>query len=241
MDELVPVEGAKEFMEALRYNGIPYVIITDRSARSRERLAATMNEMGFKFVRPSRIYTSVMGAVDFAVWQFPEKRRAYFIGGTGLRTTLEEVQFEISRLSPDLLFIGMNRNMDYHDYSDAAYVVRKGAQMISTDSRMIQYQNGDAEIGNGAIVRMLEASTGKVAIDAGMGSDLLIMMTLRYMRVQPEDVIAIGTDFKRHILPAARCGIETMFITHGRSLMESGITEELHPTYMVEDLYGLCK
>ena len=236
-----PAEGAVYLLDTLRENGLPYLILTEQSARTREQTANLMNDVGFHGIRPSDIYTSVMAAVDWLLWKEPHRKTAAYLGGSGLRMTLEEVGLQIRNLDADALFVGMNRNLCYNDYSEAVQIIHDGAILISTDSRRIQRQEGAEFIGNGAVIKMLEYASGTKAVDFGRGSIGLYNMALRYMQVTPSDVISIGTQFPRDIESARRMGIETVFLTNGASIMELGMTEENHPDYIVEDLYGLTR
>lgn len=236
-----PAPGAAELLDTMFVRGIPYLILSEQSGRTREKIAEMMNAGGFRNIRPSSIYTSVMASIDWVLMNEPERKKAAYIGGQGIRQTLEQVGFEISHGSPDVLFVGMNRNMSYKDYSDALQGILHGARLISTDGRRTQSSEGMDMIGNAAVVKMLEYASGMPAVDFGRGSELLLRMALRYMQVSRDDVILCGPDFRRDIIPGIRLGMETILITNGESIMEMGINEDLHPTYIVEDLYGLAR
>ena len=236
-----PADGAVYFLDTLRENGLPYLILTEQNARTRDQIASMMNDVGFHGVRPANIYTSVMAAVDWVLWKEPFRKTAAYLGGPGLRLTLEEVGMTIRHMDADVLFVGMNRNLGYRDYSEAVQIIHDGAILISTDSRRIQRQEGGEFIGNGAVIKMLEYASGMKAIDFGRGSIGLYNMALRYMQVGPGDVVAVGTQFPKDIETARKIGIETVYLTNGSSIMELGMDEENHPDYIVEDLYGLTR
>lgn len=236
-----PADGAVYFLDTLRENKLPFLILTEQSARTRDQTAALMNDVGFHGIRPADIYSSIMAAVDWVLWKEPFRRTAAYLGGPGIRLTLEEVGMTIRHMDADVLFVGMNRNLGYRDYSEAVQIIHDGAVLISTDSRRIQRQEGAEYIGNGAVVKMLEYASGIKALDFGRGSIGLYNMALRYMQVNARDVVSIGTQFPRDIEAARTMGIETVFLTNGASIMELGMDEENHPDYIVEDLYGLTR
>ncbi len=245
MDSLIlngrPAPGAPQLLDAMWVHGIPYLILSEQSGRTREQIADMLNAGGFQNIRPSSIYTSVMAAIDWIMMNEPERKKAAYIGGGGIRQTLEQVGFTVRHSAPDVLFVGMNRNMTYKDYSDALQALLHGARLISTDSRKTQVFEGQQMIGNEAVVKMLEYASGVPAVHFGRGTEMLIRMALRYMQVTKDDVIITGHDFEKDIIPGIEMGIETILITNGESIMEMGITEDLHPTYIVEDLYGLAR
>ena len=232
-------QGAITLIDCLHENRIPYLIISAQSARTRTQTAQIMNERGFNGVRPANIYTSTMAAVDWVMWNHPERKKASYIGGYGLKQTLEEGGLTISFRDSQLLFVGMNRNMTYSEYSDALQSLLEGALLLSTDSRRTQAVSSRQMIGSGAVVRMLEYAANVKAEEFGRGSANIFEAALRYMRLEKEQVIFVGTDFQKDIIPAHNAGLETVFAANGANILELGMSEELHPDYIIEDLIGL--
>ena len=237
-----PKEGAVSFLKALEMNRLPYVILTEQSGRTREKLCEDMKEIGFRYIRPGYIYFSAMAAVDYIVsTSESEIRSAYMIGGSGMKEVLEKGGFAMKQYQADYLFVGMNRNLSYLDYSEALCILEEGAQLISTDERRTQLVDSQNMIGNGAIVKMLEYASGTKSLSFGRGSELFIKQSLRYIHTDSEHAVFVGNDFQRDILPAQRLGMTTVYVTEGRSIMNCGMNEQWHPDYIVNDLNGLTK
>ncbi|MCR4951210.1 MAG: HAD hydrolase-like protein [Solobacterium sp.] len=234
-------EGAIAFLESLQEEGFPYLIITEQSARSNEQIASAMMQSGFSHVTYDQIYTGVMAAVDWMIMYEPQRSRAAYIGSAALRATLERGGYIIDHRSPELLFTGLNRNMTYQEYSEALGYIMQGAILISTDGRMRIRSEGVDQIGNGAIVKMLEAASGETAEMFGRGSEKMMRMALRYMQAPAHQVIMVGSDFERDIVPALLMNMSTVFVTEGNSIEDLGMSDQVHPDYIVETLYGLTK
>ncbi|MBQ9823311.1 MAG: HAD hydrolase-like protein [Solobacterium sp.] len=237
----VPRPGAVEFMEALRANGLSYVIVTEQSSRTRPQLMEYFENSGFHYIEQGDFYTSAMAAVDYLLTKYPQWKKAAYIGGKGIRSCLDQGGFVIDNQRPDVVFVGMDRNLGYKDYSDTLQFLLNGSVLISTDSRRTMMIDGVEMIGNGSVVRMLEHASRRRCVDFSRGTDILLRMALRYSEVKAEDCMAVGDDFARDIVPALSRGMETVFVTNGESIEDLGMSDEVHPTYIVEDLSGLVR
>lgn len=234
-------KGAVEFMDALAVNGLSYVIITEQTGRERTVLAQTLKDHGFRYIRPSDIYTSAMAAVDYLLSVNARKRRAMMIGGRGLKAALDQGGFIMTGDHPDYLFVAMNRNMTYSDYCGALEAINDGAQIVSTDNRRTQWSDGNRIIGNASVVRMLEYASGTRAVSTGRGSSNLFLSAQNYLSRKTEEILMVGTSFRSDILPSEELGYATCLVTEGRDIMKMGVNEDTHPDYIVEDLSGLTK
>ncbi len=237
----VPAKGAVELLRKMQEKGMPYVILSEQCGKPREELAANMNFAGFRNINAMDIYTSSLAAVDWIMWHSPDKNKAAMIGGRGMRDAIVKGGMVIDHVSPDWLFLGMNKTLSYVDYSDALQVLEEGAELIVTDERRIQIKDGIHMIGNGAVAHMLEYASGKEAVSFGRGSERFLKQAMKYFDVTPESLTMVGTDFEKDIVPAIKFGMNTVFVTQGRSIMDLGISDEVHPDYIVEDLSGLAK
>ncbi len=235
----VASKGAISFMKKLEEENMPYVIITEQSGRIRDHIADYFIDRGFRYIRPSSIYTSSMACTDYIHIRYPKMSKAAYLGGAGIKEALEKGKYQITFDHPDFVLLGMNKKSTYYDYSKIAIAVREGALLVSTDNREIQIVDGLKMIGNASIVKMIEHSTNTNSITFGRGCENLLLMTKLFM--QKENILFIGNDFQRDIIPAINCEFTTVFVTEGRSIEQLGMNEKYHPDYIVEDLYGLTK
>ncbi len=233
--------GAVLFLEKLQEMQMPYLIITDQSARTNEQIAAAMMQAGFSHVTYDQIYTGVMAAVDWMIMYSPAKNRAAYIGSPAIKAALEKGGYIIDNRDPELLFVGLEKNMTYREYSEAVYHIICGADLISVDNRLRVKSDGIIQIGNGAVVKMLEAASGETAVDFGRGSEKMMRMALRYIQVMAHQVIMVGSDFEKDIVPALLLNMTTVYVTGGKDILGLGMSDQVHPDYIVEDLSGLAK
>lgn len=233
--------GANYFLSQLVQQKIPFLLLTELSGKTREELAQTMRDAGISIVNELDIYSTSMAAVDYVVRKYPERIRVAGIGGKGMKEAIQKGGFINDRKNPDILFVGMNRNMTYLDYSYALQYVLGGAKLISTDARKTMMSDGLRQIGNAAVIKMLEYASGENAENFGRGSEHYLLEATRFFKQKVEDMILVGDDFEKDMKPAMHLGMTTVFVTRGQDMFEVGMNEDVHPTYLVDDLYGLAK
>lgn len=235
-----PAPGAMETLAKLHGAGIPFLILTEQSNKTRSEIVKHMMKMGFYHMSSDIVYTSTMAAADWIARQYPEKVKACYIGGSGMREVLDDAGFEIVNGHPDWLFNGFDRNAGYSDYTYCLSLLRSGAVLISTDSSAVKSSEIGEGVGPGAICRMMEYASGKRALEFGRPSVITTASILRYAGVKADDVLFIGNDFKKDIIPAIRCRMDTVYVTNGMEY-ELNVDDEMHPKWIIEDLTGLIR
>ena len=231
--------GAKEFVDALNFHHIPFVILSEHCNKTRSQLIEFFTSLGIEGIGEGNIYTSSMAAIDWVINKAPHITKVSYIGGIGMKEAIQKANYLIDDLNPEVVFVGMNRNMTFHEYSDMLYCIENAEYFISTDNRYRQIVEGDAIIGNQAVVKMLETASKKKAMSFGRGSEIFLHMTLRYLGLNRDDVVCIGSKFSKDIIPAHNTHIDTVYVAEGSGVVGLGKNEGVHPTYLVEDLYGL--
>lgn len=236
-----PKKGAVELLDLLYRQQVPFAVLSQQSGKTREKMIVDMRNAGFSVLRHANLYTSSMAAVDFLSSRYMEKNRAAVIGGDGVREAVNKAGYTLDRMHPDFIFFGMDRSLTYEDYCEVGAMIEDGGILVSVDDRRRQVVDSQKMIGNGALVTMLEYATGTDAIHFGMGSPLYLDMVIRYLNVEASSIVAVGTSFQRDIIPWLNKGMTTVYVTEGRSIVNEGMNEKIHPDYIVEDLVGLTR
>ena len=236
-----PKKGAVELLELLYKQQVPFVVMSRQSGKSREKMIVDMRNAGFSVFRHANVYTSSMAAVDFLSSRYPDKNKAAVIGGEGIKEAVNTAGYHMDRFHPDFIFIGMDRSLGYEDYCEINAMIEDGGILVSVDDRRRQVIDTQKMIGNGAIVTMLEYASGNDAIHFGMGSPLYLDMVIRYLNTDASSIVSVGTSFGRDIVPCLNKGMTTVYVTEGRSIVNEGMNEKIHPDYIVEDLSGLTR
>lgn len=235
------LEGAKEFIDYLLLNQINFIFLTNNSSRTQKQAAEHMLKMGFKGIKPNMFYTSAMAAADTISRLYPTKKRAAYIGEKGMRQALVDYNFLIDPDKPDFLFVGLDRQATYMDYSFALRTLKNGAILVGTNNDRILLSQDGINIGNGSVVAMFEYAANVEAIKIGKPHPAIIEGALRYCDVAKDEVIIIGDNLETDIKLGLNADIETILVTTGVNTMEDCYNLNIKPTYIVDKLYNLIK
>ncbi|MBQ9329214.1 MAG: HAD hydrolase-like protein [Solobacterium sp.] len=234
-----PSNGAVDLLKNLARAGRSFLILTDRSCYSRQRLAEKLYEAGFPLFSEEVFYTSAMAAVDAIVKNYPERNYASYIGNDAMKDLLEAGGFQLGSGKPDWVFIGENRQASYQDYSDALQAVTSGATIVSVSDRAVLNDRGKQEPGPASITMMLEYASRKESLVSGWSSPVMVKKAVRYIGAKKENTVFISADLDKEISSAQNAGVDTVFVLNGKQidLNES----KVKPTFVVDTLRGLFK
>lgn len=233
------LDGAKEFVDWLIETEQHFIFLTNNAARTQQQAANHMLKMGFENIKPEMFYTSAMAAAQMVSNRFPKKNKAYLIGEKGLEEALKDNNFEITSNHPDFVFIGLDRQGTYKEYSYALQCLLDGAKLVGcNDDKILLTENG-INMGNGSIVKMFEHASGQKAIQIGKPHRAIIEGALRYANVAKEDVLIIGDNLETDIQLGINAKIDTVLVTTGIHNMEDCYRLNIKPTYMVANLMGI--
>lgn len=233
------IDGAKEWIDYLVREDIQFIFLTNNASRTQEQACQHMLKMGFKGIKPSHFYTSSMAAADKIARDYPLKKEAYYIGEAGLKEALVNNGFHINPDKADFLFIGLDRQATYSDYSFAIRLAKDGAILVGTNNDRVLLSENGYNIGNGSVVAMFEYATNTESIKIGKPHSAIIEGALRYAKVAKEDVVIVGDNLETDILCGNNAGIETVFVTTGVHNMEDCYSLNIHPTYIIANCTGL--
>ncbi|MBR2067333.1 MAG: hypothetical protein IJ875_03625, partial [Solobacterium sp.] len=184
-------------------------------------------------------YTTAMAAVDWIMSKEGTYKSVTYIGGAGMKEAVNKSGLLIDYKDPDVVFVGMNRELGYKDYCDILQYISGRSLFISTDNRKTQRYDGMMMIGNGSIVKMLEYASNKEAISFGRGSVMTIHLAMRHLKSYVEDAIFVSHRFQDDLLTASIAGMETTLITEGKDIYSLGVSKDYYPTSIADSLEGL--
>lgn len=128
--ELIP--GADRFLAALRDRGIPFLLLTNNSQRTRRDVVLKLAHMGVD-VDEEHVFTCAMATARFLAWQKPGGS-AFVIGEGGLLTALHLNGYAVDERSPDFVVVGEGRTLTYEMVEKALRLILNGAKLIATDA-----------------------------------------------------------------------------------------------------------
>lgn len=235
------IPGAKKFIDYLIKHQIPFLFLTNNATRTQEECAQHMLKMGFKNILPAMFFTSGMAAASYIQKQFPNQKKAGYIGEPAMKEILLDYGFEIEVDNPDFLFVGLDRFASYQDYCFGLKALLNGAKLVGTNNDRIIPTSSGANVGNGAIVAMFEYAANVQSIHIGKPFSVIFEEALKYANVLKENVVMIGDNLETDILLGKNAGVDTILVTTGVHDMSDCFKLKIQPTYIVDDLSRLVE
>jgi 4-nitrophenyl phosphatase len=235
-----PLPGLVEFFRFLRSQDIRFVCATNNASTPAVKLADRLQGWGAD-VTADEIVTSATATADYLAASLPHGSRLYVIGMEGLRMALQERGFELADQEVAAVVVGIDWNVTYNQFKQAALLIRAGAKFVGTNGdRTFPSPEGIAP-GNGALLALIETGTDVKPIVIGKPEPVLYEMSLRRMQAVPEQTLVVGDRLETDILGAVRLNLKSALVLSGVTTRESLAHSDYQPDWVFDDITDLTK
>ncbi len=225
------IGGADTFIKFLQDNGIPFLLATNNSTKTREMYVEKLKNMGIK-VKEENIITSAY--VTAEVLKKEENRAsALIIGEIGIFEEIKKIGWDILDLKnwskAEYVIVGMDTTLTYEKLKAGCLAINNGAKFIATnDDKNFPSEEGLIP-GAGSMVAALEAATGKKARVMGKPNGPYVNMIKSLLG--SEDIWVVGDRIETDMLLAEKLGAKKVLVL-------SGVTKELvkNVDYVINDV-----
>lgn len=211
--------GAADFINLLIDRGVPYVVMTNGTARSPADYIDVLSAAGIPMNTQSMMTPSSVAA-DFFVQQ--GCKRVMVLGCPGVWEPLAELGIEIvlsSKESPgpvDAVYIGWYREFGFRDIENAWLACRDGADLYTaSDVPFFATANGPGIGTSCALAAALKPLTGKQAIVLGKPSSFAITAAARRLGLGINDIAVVGDDADLEVPMAKDNGAMAIYVHTG--------------------------
>lgn len=229
-----PILEAVTFISTLQDIGIDPYYITNNSSSSPQQIQEKLASFGIK-AGVEKIMTSAIASARYCK-EMHGGATVQIIGEKGLEEALKLEGIKIVNENPDVVVMGIDREVDYAKLADICLAIRSGAAFIAT--------NGDKAIptergllpGNGSFVKLVEYSTGKKPIFIGKPESRMLSYIQAGKTYKKEEMVMVGDNYDTDILAGIRYGIDTIHVEGGVTSKEDILLKENQPTHLLRTL-----
>lgn len=228
------IETAVHFVQELHRSNIPYLFVTNNSAKTPEQIAEKLNNMDIP-ATPRHVFTTSMAAAKY-ISTIKENARCFMIGGEGLREALEQEDIILTDTDADFVMVGKDEDISYEKYAKASLAVRNGASFLST--------NADASVptergllpGNGALTSVVTVATGVEPTFIGKPEHIIMEEALKALGTAKSETLMVGDNYHTDIQAGIRAGLDTLMVFTGITQLDDLASLDEKPTYHVNNL-----
>ncbi|MFD1334010.1 TIGR01457 family HAD-type hydrolase [Oceanobacillus iheyensis] len=231
------IDGAKEFIEKLYQENIPYVFVTNNSTKTAEDVAKRLQDIQIR-ATASQIITSSKAIAGYIQSKHPNRKvTCYCIGEAGLKEALRQTGVELTDdINPDYVIVGLDRTITYEKLEGACLAIRNGATFLSTNrDHAIPTEKGMGP-GNGAITALISTSTEVEPLFVGKPDSIIMEQAIKALGMTSEQVIMIGDNYHTDIQAGIQANMDTLYVETGVTTREQLLTFNKQPTYTVKTL-----
>ena len=231
------IPGAKEFIEKLQEQDIPFMFLTNNSERSPRDMVVKFGHFGLK-VSIKNLYTAAHCTADFLIRQRPLSS-AFVIGEGGLLVALQEKGIAFDSMHPDYVVVGEGRLLNYEVLEKAIRLIASGSQLIATNPDTWCPTDTGPRPGTGAIAAFLESATGKKAYYLGKPNPFMFLMARSRLGLHTTETIMIGDTMETDIRGAIEIGLQAYLVLTGSTSSESLKSYPYQPTRVLNSIQDL--
>lgn len=209
-----PIPGAAEALHVLSAAGMPFVLLTNTTSRTRRQLGALLRRLGFP-VRDECLVTAVSATADYLRQRYPGERCFLLVEG--------EVSEEFAGIpltegydARVVVVGGAGDSFTYGRLNQVFRLLLDGAAFVAMHKNLAWERQDGLYLDAGAYIAGLEAATGVRAHVVGKPAEDFFRAGLRLLGVPGERVAMVGDTLEQDVLPAQRLGLLGILVRTGR-------------------------
>jgi len=235
-DVLLP--GALELLAFLNERGMPFSFLTNNSGKSSADYVKKLIGLGVK-PEEARVYTSGDATIDYVLREYPEKK-VFLMGTRSLRESFLRAGMSLVEEDPDLVVLGYDTELTYPVLTRFCDFVRAGLPYLATHPDVNCPVLGGYAPDIGAMMAMIEASTGRKAdLILGKPNPGIVEGLAFKWGLRNEEILMVGDRLYTDIMMGKTAGVKTALVLTGEASREDLPNAKHQPDWVLEDLFGL--
>ena len=217
--ENIWIEGAREFLQAIRRAGKRYCFLTNNSSRGSLAYVEKMAGMGLAVEPRVDLITSGQVTIDYLQSNYAGKS-VYLFGNPSLRTEFAKAGIRLEEEHPDVVVTAFHTGFSYEDLLRLCRLVREGLPYLAThpDNTCPTAEGPVPDIG--ALSVYVEAATGRLP-DAVMGkpSSHMVDYILKQTGAPREETCIVGDRLSTDIRTGLTNGLLSVLVLTGETTL----------------------
>jgi NagD protein len=232
-----PIEGATEFIEALKESGRKFLLLTNNSIFTPRDLRARLLRSGID-VPEDTIWTSALATADFLRDQRPGGS-AYVVGEAGLTTALHDIGYVMTDHDPDYVVLGETRTYSFEAITRAIRLIDAGARFLATNPDVSGPSHQGLLPACGSVAALISTATGRQPYFIGKPNPLMMRSALNRLEAHSETTVMVGDRMATDIISGLEAGLRTVLVTTGSTRPDQVELFPYRPTRVIDSIADL--
>ena len=234
-----PIEGATEFIEALKESRRKFLLLTNNSIFTPRDLRARLLRSGID-VPEETIWTSALATADFLRDQRPEGS-AYVVGEAGLTTALHDIGYVMTDRDPDYVVLGETRTYSFESITRAIRLIDSGARFLATNPDVSGPSHQGLLPACGSVAALISTATGRQPYFIGKPNPLMMRSALNRLEAHSETTVMVGDRMDTDIISGLEAGLRTVLVTTGSTRPDQVERFPYRPTRVIDSIADLVE
>ena len=209
-----PIPGAKEFIAALRAEGIRFLVLTNNSIFTPRDLRVRLLRSSGIDVPEESIWTSALATAQFLDDQRPGGS-AYVVGESGLTAAIHDIGYVMTDQDPDYVVLGETRTYSFEAITRAIRLINDGARFIATNPDPSGPSSQGMLPATGSVAALISTATGRSPYFIGKPNPLMMRSALNRIDAHSETTVMVGDRMDTDVISGLEAGLRTILVATG--------------------------
>ncbi|WP_327368382.1 HAD-IIA family hydrolase [Streptomyces sp. NBC_01217] len=231
-----PLPGTVAAMERLREAGLPLVLVTNTTSRTRASIAGRLAAEGFPVSADDILTAPAVTAAHLR--EHHPGARCLLISTGDIREDLTGVT--LVEEAPDVVVLGgAGEAFGYAALNRAFRHVQRGARLVAMHRNMYWRTATGLDLDTGAFLLGLERAARVEAEITGKPAGSFFAAALSHLGATPSSALMVGDDIETDVLAAQRAGLTGVLVRTGKYLPGTHRAADGTPDHVIDSFADL--
>jgi HAD superfamily hydrolase (TIGR01450 family) len=230
--------GGREVISQIKSSGKQAYILTNDSTHTRNEIHDSLMRLGFSFAFDEVLTSSYLTAL-YLKERFGRNVSFYLVGERGLDYELRAAGHSPDEEHPDVVVVGLDRELSYQKLNSAVNLLRSGAFLVGSYGGAVYMGDHGPALSAGPIIKALECGSGKGAMIVGKPSPVMFRFALKLSHQHPSRAVMVGDQIETDLLGAHKTGVHTVLVLSGVETRETLKNSKVKPELVLENVEAL--
>jgi len=208
-------------------------VLTNDSTHTRKEIHENLHDFGFNFDLEDVLTSSYLTAL-YLTHRFKRAVSFLLLGERGLLQVLQTAGHTPTEHDPDVVVVGLDRQLNYAKIDQAIKAVRNGAILVGSYGGALYMGDHGPALSAGPLIKAIEYGASSKAVIIGKPSPRMFKLALQRAGVKPSRAVMVGDQVETDVLGASEAGVHTVLVLSGVETRSTVRRSKLKPELIVD-------